>query len=112
MRRYQILPRSRLIALIFLIIGIIAVVVLSIHSFININLSPRFIFRFIFYTVLILGLTGIGRGIVDFFELRVNYRSSDWFPSVNEDSVYEEIVYQTADYLTLFVGALLFLWLL
>ena len=70
--------------------------------------DARLIVQILVYLLLIIGLVGIIRGTIDFFILGKNFDPDSHL----NDVVYEKIVHRTADYLILFGGALLFLWLL
>lgn len=111
MWRYRLLALIQLIALILLSIGLIiglGFVVKSVINFTGSNSSSGSVFRILFYLIFILGLTGVCRGALDFLRLGTEFDRDNTLFELN----YEKKVRQTADYLILLGGALLFLWLL
>jgi hypothetical protein len=123
MRLHQVFPVLRLLALMLLVVGIIAGIVallsFGVHSllhFIGNTSSQKRILRVIYCLILVIGITGAGRGLAELFGLgaegyRERYRNR-FRGAVSLDFEYEKAVQKTADCLILVGGALLFLWLL
>lgn len=97
-----------LITFLVLIFGLVSMIRSTAGLIINVTYDARLIMQILVYLLLILGVTGIIRGILDFFVVGKNFDPDNHL----NDVVYEKIVHRTADYLILFGGALLFLWLL
>ena len=71
--------------------------------------------RIIFYILLILGIIGVVRAVINFFMLVDGFPKhaghEDWFIIYNTP-MYREYVSRAADSLILIAGSLLFFWLL
>jgi uncharacterized membrane protein len=112
---YRIPPLLRIIAVVAITVTILGFGISGFVNFVSSNPAPRSILRIFFYLILVLGLAGVVCGVISFFSLGVE---SYWYNRYRNrirysfDFTYEKVVCQTADYLILLGGALLFLWLL
>jgi hypothetical protein len=110
---YRIPPLLRIIAVAAITVTILGFGIFGFVNFVTSNPAPRSILRIFFYLILVLGLAGVVCGVISFFSLGVeSYRYNRYRIRYSFDFTYEKVVCQTADYLILLGGALLFLWLL